>query len=315
MADTPRRRGPRPTGERLHRLLLILPWLNERGSVSVADAARQFDVSESELVADLELAALCGLPPYDYELIDLWIEDGMINIGIPRLFTRPLRLTTHEAFALLAAAEAASLLPRADPAGALDRALEKLRARLGGAVDVIGQAPHFAETVQAAVDAVEILDIEYWTPSRDEVTRRRIVPRLVFSDHGDYYVVADDERSGEERVFRIDRMLDVTPTGEIAPARSVATRPGDWFADASDMQTAVIRLAPDAQWVAERYPVRSRIDRPDGSVDVELVVASQRWLERLLLRLGTTGTVLSPDHWSDLGARTAERVLARYSES
>lgn len=310
----PRRRGPRPTAERLRRLLLMLPWLMERGSVRVAEAASQFGVSEAELVADLELAALCGLPPYDYELIDLWIEDDSINIGIPRLFTRPLRLTTHEAFALLAAAEAASLLPRPDPAGALQRALMKVRAKLGGAVDVVGEPPRFTDEVQAAAAGGEVLEIEYWTPSRDEVTRRRVVPRVVFSHRGDYYVAADDERSGSERHFRIDRIQSLTRTGEQVGPRHVEVEPDDWFADEA-VTGAVLRLEPEALWVSERYPVRNRVDVGDGRVEIELAVASERWLERLLLRLGTTGTVVSPPELTGLGRATAARVLRRYSGS
>ena len=61
MADTPKRRGPKPAGERLRRLLVMLPWLMERGSVSVAEMAAHFRVSESELVSDLTLASLCGI--------------------------------------------------------------------------------------------------------------------------------------------------------------------------------------------------------------------------------------------------------------
>lgn len=292
----------------------MLPWLMERGTVPIAEAAAQFGVSEHELVDDLQLAAVCGLPPYDYEMIDLWIDEVNINVGIPRLFTRPLRLTAHEAFALLAAAEAASLLPRPDPAGALERALAKVRAKLGSAVDVVGDAPRFTEDVQAAAAAGEVLEIEYWTPSRDEVTRRRIVPRVVFSHRGDYYVAADDERSGSERHFRIDRIQSLGRTGEQVPLRQVEVEPETWFAD-DDVAIAVLRLDPEAQWVSERYPVRNRVDLGDGRVEVELAVANERWLERLLLRLGNTGSVVSPPELTGLGRASAVRVLARYESS
>ena len=58
------RRGPRPTSERLRRLLVMLPWVMEREVVAVAEVAERFDVSEAELVRDLELASMCGLPPF-----------------------------------------------------------------------------------------------------------------------------------------------------------------------------------------------------------------------------------------------------------
>src|ERR1700712_2618213 len=126
------RRGPPPNAERLRRLLVMLPWLMERSEVPVAEMAARFRVTERELVHDLELAAMCGLPPYVDELVDVWIDAGVVHVGVPRLFLRPLRLTAPEGFALLAAGRAAMAMPGADSGGALGRALDKLADALGG---------------------------------------------------------------------------------------------------------------------------------------------------------------------------------------
>ena len=146
------RRGPRPTGDRLRRLLVMLPWLMERGEVSVAEMCRRFELSEQELVKDLELAAMCGLPPFVDEMVDVFIDDGMVFAGVPRLFTRPLRLTAPEGFALLAAARVAMQLPGADADGALARALHKLAAALGddGVVVDAPQPPATLDVTAAA---------------------------------------------------------------------------------------------------------------------------------------------------------------------
>ncbi len=68
----------------------MLPWLMERGEVPVAEAAQRFALTEDDVVRDLELAAMCGLPPFVDELIDVFVDDGVIVVGVPRLFTRPL---------------------------------------------------------------------------------------------------------------------------------------------------------------------------------------------------------------------------------
>ena len=62
-------KGPSPLKVRLRRLLVILPWLAERGSASLAEMSERFQISEMELVADLEQAAMCGLPPFLDELV------------------------------------------------------------------------------------------------------------------------------------------------------------------------------------------------------------------------------------------------------
>ena len=311
------RRGPRRSGERLRRLLVMLPWLMERGKVPVAEMAERFELTEAELVGDHELAALCGLPPFVDEMIDVFIDEGVVFAGVPRLFTRPLRLTAPEGFALLSSGRAAMQLPGADPDGALARALDKLAAVLGddGVVVDVPQPPATAE-LAAAVNDNARLCVSYWSANRDEATEREITPRSIFLDRGHWYVIADDSRSGESRTFRIDRFEAWERTGQTDVARQGSTPvtppSGDqWFVD-SDVPSVVLRLAPQARWAAERYPLRDEREDSAGAIVVRMAVANERWLRTLLLRLGPYAVVLEPDEWHDLGADAARQLLGRY---
>jgi proteasome accessory factor C len=300
----------------------MLPWLMERGEVPLADVARRFSMSEPEVAKDLELAAMCGLPPFVDEMIDVFIDDDTVFVGVPRLFTRPLRLTAPEGFALVAAGRAAMQLPGAEPHGPLGRGLEKLAAALGDDAVVVDlpMSPALAETIEtltAAVSACERMRVEYWTPSRDEVTTRVITPRRVFNDRGEWYVAADDRRSGERRTFRVDRFESIEPTGEHDEAEAPGAPPPtehDWFADAG-LKRVTLRLSPAARWVVERYPVEAVVERRGGKVDATFPEASERWLDRLLARLGPEAEVRSPAEWRGRGAEIARRVLARYVEA
>lgn len=311
------RRGPRSAEDRLKRLLVMLPWLMERGEVPVVEAAERFAMSEAEIARDLELAAMCGLPPFVDELIDVFIDEGMIWIGVPRLFTRPLRLNSLEAWELLAAGRAAMQLPGADVDGPLGRGLAKL-ARALGEDDTAGVRVELARTEQtdrlaAAIDAGEVVEIDYWSASRDETTTRRIRPRQVFHDRGEWYVSADDERSGEVRTFRLDRIERLDATGEHAdPGAGALPTPGEWFSDAS-IARVTVRLAPAAQWITERYPV-DEVGPADTDrwVTARLPVASERWFVRTMLRLGPDAEVVEPDGAGDSVAAAAAEILARY---
>ncbi len=311
------RRGPRGAEDRLRRLLVMLPWLMERGEVPVAEAADHFGLSESDVARDLELAAMCGLPPFVDEMIDVFIDDGMIWVGVPRLFTRPLRLNAVEAWELLAAGRAAMQLPGADPDGPLGRGLEKLARALGeddtSGVRVDLERPELADGLAEAIDRAERLRIAYWSAARDEVTERSIVPRQLFTDRGEWYVSADDDRSGEVRTFRIDRIESIEPTGETGVAGDGALpTPGEWFVDA-DIPRAVVRLAPEAQWIVERYPFDA-VGEPDaaGWVEATLPVASLRWFVRTMLRLGPGASIVEPSELAAAVSDAAGAVLARY---
>ena len=306
------RRGPRPTSDRLRRLLVMLPWLMEHGEVTVEEMCHRFELTEAELVKDLELAAMCGLPPFVDEMVDVFIDEGRVYAGVPRLFTRPLRLTAPEGFALLAAARVAMQLPGADVDGALARALQKLAALLGDdAVVMETPQPPAAAMVVDAAQRNERLHITYWSPAADRRTERDITPRRVFFDSGYWYVIADDHRSGEERTFRIDRIEHAELTGVFDEPREVDVPHGDnWFAD-DELPSAVLTVPAGGGWVAERYPTRSAESVGDGW-RIEVTVASERWLRDLLLRLGAEARVVEPVEWVNLGSSAARELLSRY---
>jgi len=326
--------GPRNAEERLGRLLVMLPWLMEVGEVPLAEVAERYDLSEAEVQKDLELVAMCGLPPFLDEMIDVFVDDGLVFVGVPRLFTRPLRLTAPEGFSLLASARAAMELPGADPDGPLGRGLLKLARALseagvqaGPEVDpgadpgVDGTAgvaidlhrPSATDAIADAATSGTELAITYFSPARDTMTERAIVPRHVFVDAGNWYVIADDDRSGERRTFRIDRIDELAPTGRVELTTEVVGTPGAFFDD-EDLPGATLRLGPRAQWILDRYPVRRQtvLADPAGWVEVELPVSSERWLARLLIRLGSDAVVVAPVGAGVDAAALAAKILARY---
>jgi proteasome accessory factor C len=210
-------------------------------------------------------------------------------------------------------------LPGADPDGALARALGKLAGVLGddGVVVDVPQPPATVD-LAAAVNDNARLRVRYWSANRDESTEREITPRSIFLDRGHWYVIADDSRSGESRTFRIDRFEEWERTGAIdvpTQGSSPAMPPsGDqWFVD-SDVPSVVLRLAPQARWAAERYPLRDERQESDTSaaIVVRMAVANEQWLRTLLLRLGPHAAVLEPAEWHDLGADAARQLVARY---
>ena len=137
----------------------------------------------------------------------------------------------------------------------------------------------------------------------------------MFNDRGDWYVIADDGRSGERRTFRIDRFESIEQTGEHDPAsggEEGPASPPEWFADGG-LPRVVLRLGSAARWVVERYPVDDVTELGAGAVRATFPVASQRWLERLLVRLGPEAEVLEPAEWRELGGDVARRILARYT--
>lgn len=316
------RKAPAKASERLRRLLVVVPYLVQHPGTPVSEATALFGLSERELLDDLNLLFVAGLPPYGPgDLIDVDIQDGRIWIGMADYFARPLRLIRSEALALYLRGTALAGTPGLHEAPALASALAKLAQGLGP--EALGGLP---ERVGSSGDApVEALDdlrraaadherlaIEYHAASTAETTRREIDPEVVFFAIGNWYVAAWDHRSNEERLFRADRIRSVERTGDRFDPRGLEGAGRPLYTPGEHDVEVRLRLSPEARWVAEYYETTHVLELPDGGLEVGLPAGRLEWLERLLLRLGADAQVVEPRELKDRVRELAGRTRKRY---
>ena len=314
-------------GHRLHRLLAVLTWLARQGRAPVAELAERFGLGPDELIADLELAACCGLPPYTPDqLMEIMVDDEEVVANLGPELARPRRLTAAEGFALATAARAIEAVPGADPHGSLARGLDKLEAVLGDRdrlrID-LGEPPHLAELRAAVGDGTQI-ELGYYSVSSDEESLRIVDPLSVVALDGRWYLDGFCHRAGDMRRFRVDRVLSVRPTGKTVTTSGPAAvseavsdhRAGDVgeaaFVPGPDAIVARVAVDEGGRWLTDAVPTLGVEALPDGRTVVRLAVASSVWFERLLLRLGPHAEVLGPPEFADSGRRAATRLLSRY---
>ena len=314
---------PRVTaGLRLQRLLAVVSWVAAADGATLDEVCTRFEISEEQLVEDLQMAMMVGGDSADYAdmPIEVVFEDGRVWVHLLS-FGRPLRLTPAEGLTLVAAGSALLDVPGTDAGGPLARALGKLADILGidasEAMDidlghVAGEA--FAVLRRAAAEHRQV-EIESYTESRDVWSTRTIEPWRLLTEFGRWYVHGYCHQAAGERIFRIDHirratLLDTTFDPPAVEPSGTAVLSG------SDLPEVSLELTPEARWVTEAYPVVRIVEHDDGRLTVTLAVSGLRWLERLLLRLGPEGRVVEIDPrlgGLDVGARAARRVAARYS--
>ncbi len=120
-------------------------------------------MSEKELVAELELAACCGTPPYTPDtLMEIEVSEHSVRAFLPAEYARPRRLTPAEGFAVAASARLLLAVPGSDD-DALRRALAKLEAALGSreAVGLEVDAPVHLAIVREAAESGRGLEVDY----------------------------------------------------------------------------------------------------------------------------------------------------------
>lgn len=303
------------TALRLTRLLGMLPWVMANPGVTVDEVCSRFGYArQSELIKDLELVFLCGLPGYGPgELMDASVLGDEVVIEDADYFSRPLRLNAAEALVLLAAGSALLASSVAPPA--LASAVGKLQAVVAPgdgslAVD-LGPEPESVETLRAAARDGTVVAIEYTSLGSGMTTKREVEPWTVFSSLGNWYLNAHCRLAGAERLFRLDRIRLLETTDALfEPAGSVGM-PERLYSPSADDVHAEIELGPGAGWVSEYYPVQILDEGPEGTV-VDFASSEPIVIARLLLRLGADARLRGGAEVAEATGRLRERILARY---
>jgi proteasome accessory factor C len=287
--------------------------------MSLREAARQFGISEDQLVKDLELLFVCGTPGHlPDDLIEAEWETGHVFIGNADAIARPLRLGVDEALALIVGLRALAEVPGLHDREALDRTLAKLEAAAGEAalssstqvsVEVEGEAEVLA-TARRALGSNRRVHLRYFVPTRDETTERDVDPMRVLMVDGRWYLEGWCHRVEAVRLFRLDRVVDIEALAEPAelPAAAVARDLDDGlFVPSPDDTVVSLELDASAHWVAEYYPVEEVRRLGKGKLLVRIRAADGRWLRTLALRLGGAARILDPP---ELAAEVRERAAS-----
>lgn len=315
---------PEDAGRRLRRLLAMLAYLAGVGEAAIADVAQRFAMSEEEVVAELELAACCGLPPYTPDqLIDLIVDADRVVAERVGELGRPPQLTPGEGFAVAAAARALLAVPGADPGGSLASALAKLESALGEdrlVVDI--DAPEHLAAIRAATAGGAQVEIEYLSAGRGELSRRVVDPYQVVLREGRWYLDGYCHRAGGVRRFQVDRVRSVRETGERASAPTGPHPELDdprAFVGGADAVATRIELPAASAWLVERFAVGppKAVGPPNAvgaRVEVTVLVGGERWLEQLMLRLGPEAAVVDPPQFVGVAAAGARRALRKYRD-
>jgi proteasome accessory factor C len=314
-------RGGRAT-ERVLRMLNVVPWIAAHDGPTIADVCERFGIDRGQLVDDLRVVQLVGLPPYTPDmLIEVGFEGERVWVRFADVFARPLRLSPNQALGLVAAGSAL-----AGDHGGEETPLATGLAKLAALLDVdpaeamtirLGPSrPDVLSTLREAVRERHRVRLDYYSYSRDERTVREVDPRRLFAADGAWYVAGFCHLAGAARLFRVDRISAIEPLDVVFDADDT---PADdaVFVVGPDAPQVTLELAPSARWVVETYPVDGVEELGGGRSRVRLTVGSRPWLERLLVRLGPDAELVATDDpaLSAAGRDAARRILARYAAS
>ncbi|MFQ5705218.1 MAG: helix-turn-helix transcriptional regulator [Gemmatimonadales bacterium] len=178
-------------------------------------------------------------------------------------------------------------------------------------------------TLQRAVAARIAVSCSYYTIGRDSEQRREIEPYGLFFSWSRWYCVAFSRERDALRLFRVDRMKDVTLLEhcpfDVPDDFSVRDYVGraPWALGSGKPTAATVRFSfPESRWV-QAQGVGSVIEdvTPDGGSVIRFAVTEEAPFLRWLLTFRDHARVLEPDSMRGKLADMRDRVRALYAES
>lgn len=295
---------------RVARAMDLIPYVSENPGIKIEDLAAKFGVTEKQILKDLELIFLCGLPGYTpYELIDLTFEDGLVTIIDPQLFDKPRKFSeTEGVIIILGLSLLRSSVVDENQRQSIDRLIENLSAKfqvsLSTSIAELEKPPLYAEILRSIAKEVS-LTIQYSSISEDIVTQRLIKPSRVSIKNGLYYLHAIDLEIDSDRVFRIDQIRSAVETKSEVVAQNNTNLATDDF---------IFQLKITDQLITERYrEIFTDIRNLNDHFLVAGQVNNEQWLVRWVLSNCSEIEVIEPKMLKELLKNRAKSALALYS--
>ena len=303
------------TARRLTRILSMVPWVIAHQGASVSEVCHRFGYTERELLEDLNLVFVCGLPGYGPgDLMVAYVENDEVIVDMAEYFSRPIRLTPAEALGLLASGSA--LVSTSQAPDALERAVGKLASALGigpdeaVVVDLAGESS-LVQILRQGVSEGRVVALTYTSLSKSETRERLVEPWSVFSTLGNWYLSGFCRTAEAERVFRVDRIQRAQLTEEIFTPPSDPPPPEVRYTPSEDDVRATIGLGRRVRWVGEYYPVEV-LSESDSEMVIVFSASDASVAARLLLRLGSDARLIEGPETDAALSDLRSRILTRY---
>jgi len=302
--------------DRVRAYLTLVPYLLERGEVSLEEAAGEFGVTIDEMRGMVEKLTVIGLPgdagywqqPHEMFDInwDLLDEEGVIEITNDVGLRRVPRFTAREAAALLAGLQVVAAVPAVSNSGLVAGLLAKLSRASANVPAEVVIAPGAVDAVRDAVsDALSrgvAVSFRYQAPDA-AATTRTVDPVQVLITGGQWYLQGWCHLRQAMRTFHLDRVsepeltdIPITHADELLP---------DSFGTIGDDDEVTVRLPERLVPLLGDYVRADNAELRDGFVTVRVPIADPRGIKRVAGRFGGHLEVRQPE-----SARTATREWA-----
>lgn len=294
----------------VERLLALVPFISAHQGISIKDLASTFNVTPSQMNADLTTLWMCGLPGYTaLELMDLSFDSGYVTIRNAETLQVPRSLNFDECIALLFGLDLvkSALSENCELHPTIDALVKRLAEKSGISTALRATNPVSAglrATIESALKSKLDLVLDYHSLYRDEFTTRTITPLEIRLDSGIEYLFAYCHTAKAFRVFRLDRISEAT-------AKQVSeSHESNRIVRSEDPHECEIRVTSRLRLMSERFS----LENPVLSALQKMRTYSHQWVVRSIFASAGSCELVSPTPLRAEIALKAQLILDRYMQ-
>ncbi len=286
------------------RLLDLVPYIVAHPGISITELAKEFSITRDEVLKDLNLLFLCGLPGYTpLELIDISFDEESVVIRDPQNLAAPRNLNESEA--LIARIALAALEESTPKTSAAYLQIIALREKIAEAFSSSIPASAITFTLdkeRATLEAIENaikqeldLDMTYNNVTKDSSSRRSITPISIIAEDKRTLVSAYCHSAKALRTFNLAQISEVS-----TKERSTRTDL-ERLEDSRGSSAEVIIKSEDSSFLSENASSLKELSKSCYQIDL----FQPEWIVRSVLA-GADSIELAKPH--ELRAEIAERA-------
>jgi len=293
------------------RLLDLVPYIVAHPGISITELAKVFSISRDEVLKDLNLLFLCGLPGYTpLELIDISFDEESVVIRDPQNLAAPRNLNESEA--LIARIALAALEESTPKTSAAYPQIIALREKIAEAFSSSIPASAITFTLdkeRATLEAIENaikqeLDLEmtYNNVTKDSSSRRSITPISIIAEDKRTLVSAYCHSAKALRTFNLAQISEVS-----TKERSTRTDL-ERLEDSRGSSAEVIIKSGDSRFLSENASSLKEISKSCYQIDI----FQPEWIVRSVLAGADSLELAKPLELRAEIAERANRALLAY---
>ncbi len=293
------------------RLLDLVPYIVAHPGISITELAKEFSISRDEVLKDLNLLFLCGLPGYTpLELIDISFDEESVVIRDPQNLAAPRNLNESEA--LIARIALAALEESTPKTSAAYTQIVALREKIAKAFSSSIPASAITFTLdkeRATLEAIEgaikqELDLEmmYNNVTKDSSSKRSITPISIIAEDKRTLVSAYCHSAKALRTFNLAQISDVSTKKR--SARTDLER----LEDSRGSSAEVIIKIEDSSFFTENASSLKELSKSCYQIDI----FQPEWIVRSVLAGADSFELAKPRELRAEIAERANRALLAY---